>query len=280
MPVRALRRLVRALLFRARRVRDRVFDALDRVRGRDELVPPRRLLSGDYSEFQRIGEEFRGYFVELAGLSPSDAVLDVGCGPGRMAVPLTGYLSAEGRYEGFDVVAREISWCTEHISPRYPQFRFRRVDVRNAHYNPQGAIAASELRFPYDDASFDLVILASVFTHMVQPDVERYLGEVRRVLRPGGRCFATYFLLHDDSRRRIDADESYFSFAGGQGDVRFEDPSDPEATVAYGQDLVRSLHERHELPIRSIDYGYWSGRRDYLTWQDVVVAEREAARVP
>lgn len=269
-----IRRVGRAVSFRLRRLRDVILDAGDRLRGRSELTPPRRLLGGDYSEFQRIGEEFKRYFVELGGLEPHHAVLDVGCGPGRMAVPLMDYLTADGRYEGFDVVPREIRWCQEHITPRRPDFRFQLADVRNRHYNPDGDVSASEFRFPYDDSTFDLVVVASVFTHMLEQEVERYLTEVGRVLRPGGRCIVTYFLLNDDSRRRIAAGESYFSFPAGDGAARFEKSDDPEAVVAYDESFVRDRHTASGLPVESVHGGYWCGRSDYLTWQDVVIASR------
>lgn len=253
-----------------------MLDGVDRLRGRSELTPPRRLLVGDYSEFQRIGEEFKGYFIDLCGLEPDHAVLDVGCGPGRMAVPLMDYLSEGGRYEGFDVVPREIRWCQEHITPRRPNFRFQVADVRNRHYNPDGAVPAADFRFPYDDSTFDLVVLASVFTHMLEPEVERYLSEVARVLRPGGRCIVTYFLLSDESRQRIAAGESYFSFPAGNGAARFENPDDPEAVVAYDEAFARERHAANGLPIESVHGGYWCGRTEYLTWQDVVVAQRRS----
>jgi SAM-dependent methyltransferase len=273
-PVLHKRRIGRAISFRLGRLRDLVLDAADRLRGRSALRPPRRLLGGDYSEFERIGEEFKRYFIDLGGLEPDHAVLDVGCGPGRMAVPLMDYLTADGRYEGFDVVPREIRWCQDHITPRQPNFRFQLADVQNRHYNPTGGVPAAEFRFPYDDASFDLVVLASVFTHMLEPEVERYVSEVARVLRPGGRCIVTYFLLNDDSRRRIAAGESYFSFPAGDGAARFEDPEDPEAVVAYDESFVRGRHTACGVPIDSVHGGYWCGRSDYLTWQDVVVASR------
>jgi SAM-dependent methyltransferase len=267
-------RIGRAVSFRLGRARDLVLDGADRLRGRSELIPPRRLLGDDYSEFRRIGQEFKRYFVELGGLQPSHAVLDVGCGPGRMAVPLMDYLTDQGRYEGFDVVPREIRWCQEHITPLRPNFRFQLADVRNRRYNPDGTVPAAELRFPYDDSTFDLVVLASVFTHMLEQEVERYLTEVARVLRPGGRCIVTYFLLNEDSRRRIAAGESYFSFPAGDGAARFENPDDPEATVAYDESFVRDLHTASGSPVESVHGGYWCGRTDYLTWQDVVVAWR------
>jgi len=44
-------------------------------------------------DFEQAGQVFKNYFIELADLRPSDKVLDVGCEIGRMAIPLTSYLS-------------------------------------------------------------------------------------------------------------------------------------------------------------------------------------------
>jgi SAM-dependent methyltransferase len=104
-----------------------------------------------------------------------------------MALPLAGYLNREGRYAGFDVSRSAIAWCTENISGSHPNFDFRVVDIQNGVYNPKGRFKSSDLRFPYPDGSFDVVLLASVFTHMLPQDVRHYLYEIVRVLKPGGR---------------------------------------------------------------------------------------------
>lgn len=62
----------------------------------------------------------------------------MGCGIGRMAIPLTEYLSEEGSYEGFDVVRRGVKWCQENITTRCPNFRFRLADVYNELTIPRG----------------------------------------------------------------------------------------------------------------------------------------------
>ena len=41
----------------------------------------------------------------------------------------------------------------------------------------------------------DVAFLTSVFTHMLPEDVEHYLDELARVLKPGGRTLITWFLL-------------------------------------------------------------------------------------
>ncbi len=68
-------------------------DTLEVLSGkRDRLTPPgwRNFVGG--GDFKVIGNEFFRYFVEIGGLKPHEKVLEVGCGIGRMAVPLMGYL--------------------------------------------------------------------------------------------------------------------------------------------------------------------------------------------
>jgi ubiquinone/menaquinone biosynthesis C-methylase UbiE len=148
---------------------------------------------GGPAVYTATGTEFLGYLVDLCGLRPGDAVLDVGCGSGRMAVPLTGYLTREGRYAGFDVSREAVAWCTENISGVHPNFEFTVVDVQNGAYNPTGRYKSSDFRFPYPDGSFDVVLLASLFTHMLPSDVQHYLHEIVRVLKPGGQLLVLEF---------------------------------------------------------------------------------------
>ena len=79
-----------------------------------------------------------------------------------------------------------IAWCQENITPKHPNFRFQVADIRNKEYNSGERFAASEYEFPYEDASFDFVLLTSVFTHLLPNEVENYLSEIQRVLAPGG----------------------------------------------------------------------------------------------
>jgi SAM-dependent methyltransferase len=185
---------------RVRRIYHLPADLLNSLLGRrDPLTPPKGRVFFGGGDFNQVGEEYLRYFVELGGLRPHERVLDVGCGIGRMAVPLTRYLDNRGSYEGIDVFPKGIAWCQENITPRYPNFRFRVADIKNKEYNPGGRFAASEYEFPYAEASFDFVLLTSVFTHLLPDEVENYLSEIERVLAPGGRCFASFFLLNEES---------------------------------------------------------------------------------
>jgi SAM-dependent methyltransferase len=52
---------------------------------------------------------------------------------------------------------------------------------------PSAELAEATLAsIPFDDASFDLVVANDVLQHVPEPEVATSLGELRRVLRPGG----------------------------------------------------------------------------------------------
>jgi SAM-dependent methyltransferase len=263
----------------ARRIYHLPTDILSFLLGRrDPLTPPKGKIFFGGGPFDEIGEEFLRHFIELGRLKPDERVLDLGCGIGRMAVPLTRYLGERGSYEGFDVFPKGISWCQENITPRYPNFRFRVADIRNKEYNPGGRFAASEYELPYDESSFDFVFLASVFTHLLPNEVDNYLSEIRRVLAPGGRCLASFFLLNEESLDLLRSGSSTIDFKHDFGKYRTKNTSTPEAAVAYPEGFIRNLYSRHALSIVDpIRYGSWPGRKDFLSYQDIVIALRENA---
>ena len=131
---------------------------------------------------------------------------------------------------------------------------------------------ASDYSFPYCPGSFDVVVSASVFTHMLPADVERYLTEVARVLRPGGRCFISFYLLNETSRNNISAGKSAFDFRTVIDGCRVQEPDRPELAVAHEEERVRALFAQCALSIDDLLYGTWSNSTAQS--QDIVVASR------
>ncbi len=245
--------------------------------GAPPLAPPvgQALVFGADPGFQVIGAEYLRYFRELGGLQPSHKVLEVGCGIGRIAVALAGYLSADGEYRGFDIAREGIAWCRENITPRHPHFRFDWADVYNKTYNPRGTRRAAEFTFPYEDGRFDVVYTTSVFTHMLAADLARYLAESARVLKRGGRCLHTFFLLNDETAPLMAAGRSLFKFAYALEGCRTVSRVEPEKAVAYDEARVRALFADCGLRIlEPIRYGGWCGRPVFLSGQDIVLAAK------
>jgi SAM-dependent methyltransferase len=227
-------------------------------------------------DFRRSGRRFVGFFREFGKLRPEERVLDVGCGVGRMAAPLTEYLSEKGSYEGFDIVREGIKWCQKAITHRFPNFRFRVADLYNKTYNPKGRFKAIDFPFPYPDESFDFVILTSVFTHMLPADTDHYLAEIARVLSPGGRCFATFFLLNVESLKLIEEGKSSRLMAHALPGCRVDNADVPEDAVGYPEDDARGLLLKHGLEVcEPVRFGKWCGRAEWTSYQDIVIAEKK-----
>jgi glycosyltransferase involved in cell wall biosynthesis/ubiquinone/menaquinone biosynthesis C-methylase UbiE len=239
----------------------------------DEMIPPEdRIIIGG-GDFRTVGEGFKKHFIELGELKRDAKVLDVGCGIGRMAVPLTQYLSRQGEYWGFDIVKDGIDWCAEKITPHFPNFHFHLSDVHNKQYNPNGKYKAIDYKFPYQDSFFDFVFLTSVFTHMLPKDLENYLSEIVRVLKPGGKCFVTYFLLNSESMVLIKQGATSQKFLYEVGDCLTVDKGNPEYALAYPEISIKNLYQKYGLEINvPIQYGNWCYRKEFLSYQDIVVA--------
>jgi len=244
------------------------------VRGELRL-PPWWLRDVGGGDFRVAGQEFLHLFIELAGLQPEERVLDIGCGCGRIALPLTGYLSQRGGYSGLDVVEEAIHWCQQHITPRYPNFQFLHTDLYNKRYNPTGCYLAKEYVFPFEDHSFDFIFLASVFTHLLPDDTKNYLEEVARLLNPvGGRVFITFFLLNQTQQSLADQGLNTIDFKFGTDPYQMRDATIPESAVAYQEEYISELLVQSGLemfgPIR---YGTWSGRTGGLSHQDIILVQ-------
>lgn len=256
-------------------------DTLQRRRlfGRNAvLVPPKKLMFDgpvDYYIFKQNGEEYLKFYIELCDLKPDEKVLDVGSGVGRKTLPLTSYLNRSGSYEGLDIVKAGVEWCQQHITPRFPQFRFQQIDVLNKLYNPTGSGQAATYRFPFDDRYFDFVVLGSVFTHMMPEEMENYLSEIARVLKQGGRCLITFFLLNDESLPLIEAGKSKLDLRHIATHCRFLDSAAPEKAVGYDENYVHEVYKTCGLEIQQpIRYGSWCGRNEFLTYQDIIIAHK------
>ena len=231
-------------------------------------------------DFRAIGAEFLGHFIRLGGLRPEHRVLDIGCGIGRMAVPLTQYLDVEkGRYSGIDPVEGGIAWCRRFITPVYPNFTFQRLDIAHKLYNPQGKISGEALKLPYAERQFDFVIMTSVVTHLPPDEVFVQLSEVARLLKPGGRLFMTAFVVDgiaaaNASGRR----DPRLAFAReGDGPCWFVPDLPPLAAVGFDDGFLDQALEKAGLVVALKSLGHWRGQ-DADHYQDLYVAESRGAQ--
>ncbi|MFD5393076.1 class I SAM-dependent methyltransferase [Streptomyces sp. NPDC127097] len=254
----------------------RALDLADRVLGRDrKMVPPRRyrrfIGNGD---FTKVGASITHYMRAELGLLPSHDVLDAGCGVGRIAVPLTSYLT-EGSYLGFDIVPHAIDWCHSAITSRHPNFRFSHVDIKQEIYNPEGTLTSADFRFPADAQAFDMVALVGLISHLLPEEVDNYLAESARVLRPGGKCFATAYLVDDMVAERVREGRTAFTFTHSRGTHFIHSEQEPTYAIAYRLDHIQEAAARHGLRLeREPQLGTWSSSTARPASMDLLVLER------
>ncbi len=242
---------------------------------RNIVSPPKNKIFVGNGDFRKIGNEFFRYFIKFGKLKPTEKILDVGCGIGRMAVPLTKFLDKKTVYEGFDIVVDGIDWCKKEISSKFPNFHFQLADIYNKAYNPAGKNKASEYRFPYENEYFDFVFLTSVFTHMLPADMDHYISEIARVLKKDGRCFITFFLLNEESLRLLDGGKSTIAFKHVVETFRVDNIDVPEGAVAYRESDIIELLKKYGLHTeQSARYGSWCGRKKFTSYQDIVLATK------
>ena len=265
------RRIFRQGALAARELGEILRESVSRGGGQTAPLPPRWLRDVGPTDFEETGNEFLAHFIELGELQRTESVLEIGCGPGRMARPLTGYLQG-GCYVGMDVVPRAVRWCRRNITRRHPNFTFHHADIFNQRYNPRGKLPAECYVFPFGDACFDFVFLTSVFTHMYPDDIRNYLREIARVLRPGGRLLATFFLLDSVQLHLKRQGKNQIDFAFDRGEYRLRDEAVPESAVALEEEAVHTmLVEAGLTRVGPVQRGTWSGREGGRSFQDIVV---------
>lgn len=137
-----------------------------------------------YDLFTRKMSLGRERLIRLASPAPGESVLDVGCGPGTLAIALAPRV-APGRAHGIDASPEMIEVAKTKAAKAGLD-----VDLQ------VGLIEA----IPFGDDSFDLVTSSLMFHHLPDDLKESGLREIRRVLKPGGRCLVLDFAEESHSR--------------------------------------------------------------------------------
>lgn len=182
------------------------------------------------ADFQKKSRNATTLLRKFAGLTPDSKILEIGCGCGTNALGLAEFLS-DGNYTGMDIERVSLK-AARGIAPlRDKGFQFDFLDVRNGAYNPEGQYLATEYVFPYPDESFDVVFFASVFTHMLTDEVLNYAKQIGRVLKPGGRCLFTAYLLDR---------ETTIPFPFSSQEHSYMNEAIPEIAVAYRSEFLSS----------------------------------------
>lgn len=236
---------------------------------KEYLIPEHLcLLTGaGSSTLDGIGRKHVENYVKYMGLWPEMTFLEIGCGIGRDVFQLLPLLETNGKYIGIDVTRDAINWLDKNVSSMHSNFQFFHFDAWHQLYNPCGTMKSSDFALPASDHSVDRIALGSVFTHLFEDEVVHYLKEIKRVLAPDGRVYATFFLF-DEKTIKASRSKSQTPF-----NLRFEypyadgcyvnDPVFPTGAVAYNYSTLQRMFNEAGLKLAApLVHGAWSGAYD------------------
>jgi trans-aconitate methyltransferase len=204
---------------------------------------PDTFYEGGAADAKRIMDVLEGSGVDLEAL---DAVLDFGCGCGRMIRHWRTVTS--GRLHGSDYNPYLVGWCRENLP--FGRFELNTLDPVLA----------------YDDDTFDVVYAQSVFTHLSEPLQGAWIEALTRVTRPGGKLVVT---VHGRSHLEwLDQDEAR-AFDSGQLVVRESELAGTAVCAVWHPE--RYVRETLADGLRVVDYSLGSVG---AVQQDTVVLEK------
>jgi len=117
---------------------------------------------------------FHRWVFERLQLAPGSRVLELGCGPALFWRSNLDQIPADWQITLSDFSPGMLHDAQRPLGDRSKRFNFRRIDAQ---------------AIPFDDASLDAVIANHMLYHV--PDRPKALAEIRRVLKPDGRLYAT-----------------------------------------------------------------------------------------
>ena len=200
--------------------------------GGSNFIDDEAFLSSGEKEAERLQTNF--------GLSRNMALLDLGCGPGRLPIGIISKIGEIRAYRGVDVSKTPVEWCNKHIGKDYPTFQFTHLDIKNERYNPSGS---GSIGLPFPDSSFDIIYLYSVFSHMKTPDIEAYLNEFKRLLKPTGKVFLTAFV--EDKVPEMEENPPNYK----------QDWKGALHCVRYEKNFFKKMIKGHGFNVDKLDYG-------------------------
>ena len=162
-------------------------------------------------------------------------IVDIGCGCGRIAQHLQD-IEFTGVYTGIDLDKEIITYCRKQF--KEPHFVFHLSPHKSTIYSAGNEVPAESAFYtlPIESETQDFVNSGSLFTHLLEKELQNYLLEAFRVLKKGGYMQMSVFCL--ESLAETGSLGGRWTFQHKIGNASLESLEFPEAAVAYSKDFL------------------------------------------
>jgi len=151
--------------------------------------------------------ELRQRILSFAGLGNGEAVLDVGCGTGTLAIAASRHVGTTGEVTGIDASPAMVARANRKAARAGVKVTFE--------------VAVAE-NLPFPDRRFDVVLSTLMLHHLPRSTRQQCAREIERVLKSGGRVLAVDFgrgkqrglLAHFHRHGYVDVEDIVILFEG------------------------------------------------------------------
>jgi SAM-dependent methyltransferase len=223
------------------------------------------------------------FLMQRCGLTPHSALLDYGCGFGRLGYAASRYLADDGAYFGYEPNQTALAFLKQAYGHR-KNFAFggeelcfeedyiavRAAGARAAGASPTAVDLSNLVTRP-----LRAQWTSSVFSHMWIEPIVHVLRSVRDLLEPDGLCVNTWLCVDDFAAYVLRCGLADRTFPSKINGALTTTASNPLACVAYEIATVREIYDRAGHVIEDILWGSWSGRENDVIYLDIVISRRK-----
>ncbi|MDX9866140.1 MAG: class I SAM-dependent methyltransferase [Anaerolineaceae bacterium] len=127
-----------------------------------------------HEQFSTNKQGWQPWLFDRFAIAPGMRVLELGCGPGNLWLENLQRLPEDVEIVLSDFSEGMLGRAQDALAEACPRFDFKVIDAQE---------------IPFEDDSFDVVLANHMLYHV--PDRRKAFAEVRRVLKPGGRFYAS-----------------------------------------------------------------------------------------
>jgi ubiquinone/menaquinone biosynthesis C-methylase UbiE len=185
-------------------------------------------------------QNFWYYMFAHEMINNKSTIVDIGSGCGRYAHHIRDYIFKgemfTGKYHGIDIDNEMLEWCRKNFDDRFQFTHSSHTSKTYENTNPGDKF----FRLPLNDDSADLVFSTSLYTHLLENEIENYTRESFRVLKDGA-YMAMYVFSMDSPPPTFGGRHT---FAHRIGPAYVESLENPEAAVAFKDKYLLDLAKR------------------------------------